>query len=172
MEIGEAVAPPGLTADDSDNEKRVACDWQDCTTNHEKKVAYPGNGVLERSSGFAAVWVAADLEPWNKYGDGTDSLATLQEYRGETENAAYAVTAAAMKHPEYHTQKHHLISIKLFDNVTKLKHDAGLIGYDVNAVPNGMCLPSYKLDVVRHDLQAHRGPHPNNLYNSKDQPLL
>jgi HNH/ENDO VII superfamily nuclease len=171
MEIGEAVAPPGLPPQ-SENRKPVACDWQDCMTNHDKKVAYPNNGVLDRSSGFAAAWVGAGLEPWKKYGDGTDSHATLKEYVGETPGAAYATTAAALKHPQYHTQKHHLISINLFKNVAKLTHNATLIGYDVNGVPNGVCLPSYKLDIVRHDLQAHRGSHPNNLYNSKIQPLL
>jgi hypothetical protein len=171
MEIGEAVAPPAMPPQSNTTEP-VACDWKDCTTNHEKKVPYPNNGKLDRSSGFASAWVAAGLEPWTIYGDGTDSRATLNEYVTETPGAAYAHAAASMKHPEYHTQKHHLISINLFKNVAKLKHNATLIGYDVNGVPNGICLPSYKLDIVQHDLQAHRGSHPNNLYNAKIQPLL
>jgi hypothetical protein len=165
------ISPPGAPAPANDS-KPVDCDWQDCTKNHAKKVEYPGNGVLDRSSDFAGKWVKADLEPWKKYGDGTDSYPSLKEYVGETKGAAYAYTAAALKHPEYHTQKHHLISVKLFDDVAKLSHNAKLIGYDVNGVPNGVCLPSYKLDIVRHDLQAHRGNHPNNTYYSKIQPLL
>lgn len=172
MEIGESVAPPGLAQTPSEDSKPVGCDWQDCLTNHAQKVPYPEGGKLDRSSGFAAAWVAAGLEPWTKYGDGIDSMATASDYRAETPGAAYVSTAAAMKHPEYHTQKHHLVSINLFKNVAKLKHNATLIGYDVNAPANGICLPSFTLDIVRHDLQAHRGSHPNNLYNSKIQPLL
>jgi hypothetical protein len=170
-QINLPISPPGVPAQSNDS-KPVDCDWQDCTKNHAKKVEYPSNGVLDRSGDYASKWVAADLEPWKKYGDGTDSHATLKEYVGETPGAAYARTAADLKHPEYHTQKHHLISVKLFKNVAKLKHNANLIGYDVNAVPNGVCLPSYVLDIVRHDLQAHRGNHPNNTYYSKIQPLL
>lgn len=172
MEAGENVAPPGAAQTQSDDSKPVECDWKDCLVNHAQKVPYPKGGKLERSSGFAAVWVAANLEPWKLYGDGTDSMPTAPEYRAETPAASYVATAAAMKHPEYHTQKHHLISINLFNNVAKLKSNATLVGYDVNAPANGICLPSYTLDIVRHDLQAHRGSHPNNLYNSKIQPLL
>lgn len=170
--MGESVAPPGVAMEDSDDSEPVGCDWQDCLTNHEQVVEYPGGGTLARSSGFADAWVAAGLEPWERYGDGTDSLATEAEYRGETPNAQYVTTAAAMVHPEYHTQKHHLISINLFRNVAKLSHNATLVGYDVNAASNGICLPTFTLDIVRHDLQAHRGSHPNNLYNSRIQPLL
>jgi hypothetical protein len=129
VEILEGVAVPGVSSDSSESENLVDCEWKDCATNHLQTVNYPNNGVLDRSSGFAAAWVAADLEPWKKYGDGTDSFAKLNEYRGETPNAAYAFSAAAMTHPEYHTQKHHLISINLFKNVPKLKHDAKLAGY-------------------------------------------
>ena len=172
MEIGESVAPPGLAHTKSADSQLVGCDWQDCLTTHERKVSYPGGGKLERSNGFASAWVAAGLEPWMKYGDGIDSMASAAEYREETPGASYASTAAAMKHPQYHTQKHHLISINLFKNFPKLKHDATLIGYDVNAPKNGICLPSYTLDIVRHDLQAHRGSHPNALYNSRILPLL
>jgi hypothetical protein len=75
-------------------------------------------------------------------------------------------------HPAYHTQKHHLISVNLFDNVPKLSHDAKLIGYDVNHKNNGVCLPSYVADIVQHDLQCHRGSHPNNEYNVHITPLL
>jgi hypothetical protein len=172
MEIGESVAPPGLAQTNSDDSKLVGCDWQDCLSNHAQKVPYPGGGKLDRSSGFAAAWVSAGLEPWVKYGDGIDSMPSAADYRAETKGASYVSTAAAMKFPEYHTQKHHLISINLFKNVAKLKHNATLISYDVNAPANGVCLPSFTLDIVRHDLQAHRGSHPNNLYNSKIQPLL
>jgi hypothetical protein len=170
-QVKVATVMPGKDEDEKKDEL-VSCEWKDCKKTHAKKPSYPKNGVLSRSSGFADAWVSAGLEPWDKYGDGVDSFAGLSDYREETPKAAYARTAAAMKHPKYHTQKHHLISINLFKNVPKLKHDAKLVGYDVNAASNGVCLPTYVADIVRHDLQAHRGSHPNNLYNSKIQPLL
>lgn len=171
-EAGELTARAGRRKKRDDDPKLVSCSWKDCKKTHVKKPSYPDDGVLTRSSDFAKKWVAAGLEPWERWGDGENSFATLSEYRLETPKAAYAFTAAALKHPAYHTQKHHLISIKLFKNVPKLKHDAKLIGYDVNGVSNGICLPTYEIDIVQHDLQAHRGSHPNNLYNSKLQPLL
>jgi hypothetical protein len=116
--------------------------------------------------------VAANLEPWVKYGDGIDSKATMHDFVAETPKAAYASTAAALKHPQYHTQKHHLISVNLFGDVPDLSDNAKLIGYDVNHKNNGVCLPTYVVDIVRHDLQCHRGSHPNNLYNVHISPLL
>ena len=172
MEIGESVAPPELGQGHSTSSQQAKCAWQDCLSNHAEPVSYPAGGTLERSSGFASAWVAAGLEPWVKYGDGIDSMVSAEEYQQETPQASYASTAAALKHPQYHTQKHHLISISLFKNVPKLKHDATLIGYDVNSTTNGICLPSFTFDIVQHDLQAHRGSHPNGLYNSRIQPLL
>lgn len=157
-----------------DEPELFQCEWKDCPEKkvHRKKPDYPGGGTVARNSSYSSNWVSAGLEPWVKYGPGKDSKATLIDYRGETKKAAYAVTAAALEHPEYHTQKHHLISVNLFKNVSKLSHDAKLVGYDVNHKNNGICLPTYKIDIIRHDLQAHRGSHPNNHYNLKIEPLL
>lgn len=171
-EIGESVAVAVIALAD-EQEKLVDCKWKDCPGEiHKKKPPYPENGNVKRNSSYSADWVAAGLEPWVKHGPGKDSKATLADYRAETPKARYAATAAALEHPEYHTQKHHLISVNLFGNVSKLAHDAKLIGYDVNHKNNGICLPTYVVDIIRHDLQAHRGSHPNNLYNSKISPLL
>lgn len=170
-QIGETCSA-GVIANDEDD--FFSCEWKDCPNEkvHRKKPDYPGRGTVTRNSSYSSDWVAAKLEPWDKYGSGQNSRATMDDYRAETPKAAYAVSAAALEHPEYHTQKHHLISVNLFGNVTKLSHDAKLIGYDVNHTNNGVCLPTYVVDIVRHDLQAHRGSHPNNLYNAKVSPLL
>ena len=152
--------------------KTVDCDWKVCKKTHAKKISYPNNGKIARSSTYRTAWVAAKLEPWEKHGNGIDSEATLTDYRAETPAAAYAVTAAALKYPEYHTQKHHLISVSLFKPVSKLSHNAKLIGYDVNHKNNGSCFPSYVADIVRHDLQCHRGGHPKLLYYDHIDPLL
>lgn len=169
-QVGEGVAIPGLTSEVK--EKLHSCDWTTCKKNHQKKPAYPKGGTVARNGSFKSDWVKARLEPWEVYGNGKDSRAELFEYREETPAAKYATTAAAMKHPEYHTQKHHLISVNLFDGVKKMGKNAELIGYDANHKKNGICLPSYKLDIIQHDLQCHRGSHPKALYNDKIKPLL
>jgi hypothetical protein len=166
-QVGEAIA---IEVDVVENVQTHDCEWKECKKNHEKAITYPKGGTVERNGTYASDWAA--IEPWKLYGDGTDSKATLSDYRGETPGAAYAATAAAMTHPAYHTQKHHLISVKLFKDVKKLSHNAELIKYDVNDKANGVCLPSYVVDIVRHDLQCHRGSHRNDLYYDKITPLL
>jgi hypothetical protein len=161
-----------LGAQSASTQKTVSCEWKNCKANHSEKPKYPANGTVDRNTSYATEWVSAKLEPWEKYGAGQPSHATLADYRNEVPSAAYAVSAAALQHPEYHTQKHHLLSVKLFSNVADLSHDAKLAGYDVNSANNGVCLPSFVVDIVRHDLQCHRGNHPNDLYYDKIRPLL
>lgn len=150
----------------------VDCVWKDCKKNHTKSVNYPKGGKVTRNGTYEANWVSAGLEPWVLKGPGKNSKSSLAEYRTETPAAAYAVTAAALSYPEYHTQKHHLLSVNFFDGVKKLAHNAELVGYDVNHKNNGICLPSYVIDIVQHDLQCHRGSHPKALYNDKVKALL
>jgi len=170
-QVGESVAI-GVVLDNEEKQTLYKCDWKNCKTTHVVKPAYPSDGTVDRNSSYADDWVGADLEPWKKYGSGKDSRATRKDYLAETPGAAYVSTAAAMTHPSYHTQKHHLVSVKLFKNVPDLAHNAKLVSYDVNHKNNGVCLPSYVIDIVRHDLQCHRGNHPNNLYYDNISPLL
>lgn len=148
------------------------CDWKKCKTNHTQDISYPAGGTVDKSGGYADDWVGANLEPWKKYGDGCDSLARRPDFLAETPGASYVATASALKHPAYHTQKHHLVSVKLFKDVPDLGHNGKLVDYDVNHKNNGVCLPSYVVDIVRHDLQCHRGNHPNSLYYDHVRPLL
>jgi hypothetical protein len=168
-QLGEGVAVAGPESKVTDP---VDCEWKKCKKNHAKTVSYPKGGTLSRNGSYESDWVAANLEPWKLYGPGNDSMATLKEFREETPAAKYAVAAASLKHPAYHTQKHHLLSVNFFDSVTTLAHNAKLVGYDVNHKKNGICLPSYVLDIVQHDLQCHRGSHPKVLYNEKVKALL
>ncbi|MCX4030503.1 AHH domain-containing protein [Endozoicomonas sp. SM1973] len=155
-------------ADEAEKEnKKYKCEWNKCKGNHEKKIRYPSNGSVQRNNTYDSDWIRAGLEPWVLYGPGRNSYATLADYKDEAPNANYTGTAAAMIYPEYHTQKHHLISIKLFDSVTQLRDNAKLIGYDANNSNNGICLPSFIADIVQHDLQLHRGRHSRKLYDSK-----
>ena len=172
-ELFEPVAIGIITSTDTEEDQnKISCEWKNCKVNHTKKPEYPKNGNTERNSSYNEDWVKAGLEPWEKYGSGTDSQATLNDYKDETPNASYTKPAASLTYPAYHTQKHHLISVKLFKNVKDLDHDAKLIGYDVNHKKNGICLPSYVVDIVQHDLQCHRGNHPNDFYYVNIVPLL
>jgi A nuclease family of the HNH/ENDO VII superfamily with conserved AHH len=165
-------AAVGVVDDSDANQTLHKCEWKNCQKTHTKKPSYPGNGDVARNSSYASDWVAANLEPWKKYGPGTDTRAKRSDYLAETPGAAYVATASSLKHPEYHTQKHHLLSVKLFGKVADLSHNAKLAGYDVNHQNNGVCLPSYVVDIARHDLQCHRGNHPNGLYYDNLDPLL
>lgn len=168
-DIGEGVAIPGVPEKDK---PLFDCDWTKCKKTHGKKPIYPKGGTVKRNGSYEADWIGAGLEPWELRGPGKDSGATLEEFRSETPAAAYAVTAAALRYPKYHTQKHHLISVNLLTGVKDLSKNAELVGYDVNHKKNGICLPSYVVDIVQHDLQCHRGSHPKALYNDKVKPLL
>ncbi|HRH76450.1 MAG TPA: AHH domain-containing protein [Cellvibrionaceae bacterium] len=170
-EIGESIAI-SLSFDGNDNITAHKCDWKYCEKNHIKKVTYPQGGSVDRNSTYEADWVAAGLEPWRLRGPGNNSHSSLAEYRAETPAAKYAITAAALQYPAYHTQKHHLLSVNFFDTVKQLSHNAKLVGYNVNHKNNGICLPSYTIDIVQHDLQCHRGSHPKVLYNDKVKAIL
>ncbi|WP_299489904.1 AHH domain-containing protein [uncultured Shewanella sp.] len=150
-----------------DEDKTHKCDWKDCKGKHKKPIHYPNNGVIKRNNVFAKKWVKAGLEPWVIHGAGTDTKATREEYLAETKKIDDVNKAVNMQHPEYPTQKHHLISINLFTRVPKLKHNAELSGYDVNHPKNGICLPAFRFDIAQHGLQCHRGRHPTSLYNDK-----
>lgn len=172
MEMMEKIFQ-SLGVTEEDKKKLVDCKWNKCEKTHLKKIQYPGGGTVKKNSSYSDDWVSAGLEPWVCYKKkGKNSKPTLKEYREETKAAKYAVTAAAMVYPEYHTQKHHLLAENFFKNFKTLKKNAKLVGWDINNVNNGMCLPSYVIDIVRHDLQCHRGNHPKVLYNDKVKAML
>jgi hypothetical protein len=162
----------GVVSSDEVPKGSEKCEWKNCKSNHTQKISYPGGGTVEKSNTYAAKWVAANLEPWQKYGAGQDSLAKKADYRDEVKSADYVNIAATLAHPAYHTQKHHLISAKLFNSVPDLTHNGKLISYDVNHVKNGACYPTFVADIVRHDLQCHRGNHTNDHYYSNIDPLM
>jgi A nuclease family of the HNH/ENDO VII superfamily with conserved AHH len=170
-QLGEGVQV-GVLRPPAEGPPPKKCKWKNCKTNHSHDIAYPEGGTVDKNGSYASDWVGADLEPWKKYGDGRDSLAQKADFLAETPGASYVSTAVGLKHPAYHTQKHHLVSVKLFKDVPDLSYNGKLVGYDVNHKNNGVCLPSYVADIVRHDLQCHRGNHPNSLYYDHLDPLL
>lgn len=164
---------------EEDDEKTYKCDWKNCKGKHKKPIDYAKNPAnpkdsknLERSNNYSDKWVKAGLDPWVIHGAGMNTKATREEYLSETKKIDDVNKAVNMKHPEYPTQKHHLISVNLFSRVPKLKHNAILSGYDVNHPNNGICLPAFRFDISQHDLQCHRGPHSKSLYNDKIEVFL
>jgi len=149
------------------------CEWIGCEgseerprkPHHIKEPKYPGNGNLDRGE--------LDIDnPWEIHGPGQNSHATIDDYADQfSDNAKDKwkfAGSAFYKHsyPVYPTQKHHLISIELFDNYPDLSDNAKLIGYDVNRSKNGLALPTYIVDIVQHDLQSHNGSHSKDLYSN------
>lgn len=150
-----------------DEDKTHKCDWKNCKGKHKKPIHYPNDGVIKRDNVFANNWVKTGLEPWVIYGAGKDTKAIKEDYLAETKRIDVVNKAIKLKHPEYPTQKHHVIPIALFNNYKTLAKNAKLAGYDINHHKNGICLPSFVVDIAQHDLQCHRGRHPNNAYQLK-----
>ena len=155
-----------------DEDKTHKCDWKDCKGKHKKPIYYSNKLKLKRSNNYEKKWVQVGLEPWVIHGAGIDSKASPEEYKKADGRKSMVAKAIQLNYPAYHTQKHHLISIHLFKQFDKLKKNAELAGYDVNHPKNGICLPSFKFDIIQHDLQLHKGPHPQDLYNDKIEPFL
>jgi hypothetical protein len=184
MEIGELVAAPPLQASEDDKEEMFECKWQDCEKKHLEDInpSYPSKGSVSKGAAtsgrnYEAEWIACDLEPWKLRGDGVDPTPKVADYSSEIDVSKprnkKMVTKAIeeFSHPSYMTQKHHVISVHLFDDFSKLAYDAKLVDYNVNDKENGICLPYFSTDIVRHDLQAHRGPHPP-MYDERVSVLL
>jgi len=144
-----------------------------CAGDHIEPPEYHGKGVTDRGNassgqGYEAEWIAAGLEPWVEHGPGLDPHASRDDYQRDLvgdknpkpRNEAIIGKAATLPAPEYCTQKHHVVSIHLFADHPKLAHNLRLLGYNANDTANGVCLPYFTIDIVRHNRQCHRGPHP------------
>ncbi len=148
-----------------ENPKTYKCKWSNCKGNHKKVIRYPKGGTAKRKSGFDKKWVAAGIEPWMLHGPGENTYPTSDEYFAELRtkssgNRRKCNTYANYEHPMYATQKHHALPVSSFKDFPILRKNINLIGYNVNHHKNGICLPTFTIDIPRHDLQCHRGPHP------------
>lgn len=171
------VTPVLLTNNLQENEALFSCDWTVCDKQHTTDINsdYPRNGSVKRGetkSGkdYASAWVEKGLEPWEEIGQQKHSPnATWQDYQEDLQpkgdiklrnKTLIEHNLALIEKGKYKTEKHHLISVHLFDNLNSLANNCQLVGYNVNDAENGICLPYFVPDIVRHDRQCHRGPHP------------
>jgi hypothetical protein len=175
-QVSDAPAPTPVPEPVPASAQTYTCRWLDCQGEHDEDInsSYPNQGVLTHGKDsnrveYADAWIAAGREPWEESGGpGVDPQAMREDYQrdlvgaGEPKPQNLVMIDLAVSAPvgQYVTQKHHLISVHLFDQVPKIKSNARLISYNANDNPNGICLPYFTIDIVRHDRQCHRGPHP------------
>jgi hypothetical protein len=152
------IEEPDKSSDSSDAEEQLEkCDWKNCKKTHKNAVQYPGNGRYEKGSGYRKAWIKADMEPWKQ----THGSPRLLADGTHDESLA----------PDYLTQGHHLIPTTLLNKTGTLKKNIELIGYDCDALENGMMLPEKDEHIPLHHLPAHRGYHPSE-YMSQIQKVL
>lgn len=170
------AAPEPAKPEPEPEEILYTCRWKNCQGNHKADInhTYPSDGVTKHGKDshqvdYSDAWVAAGLEPWDEaQGPGTDPQASREDYQQDLlgdknpkpKNLVMITQAVTAGPKQYVTQKHHLISIHLFPQFAMLNSNAKLIGYNANDASNGICLPYFTLDIVRHDRQCHRGNHP------------
>ena len=173
MVLGSAAMAAMIKDDEEAEEvKTYKCDWKNCEGKHSQEIEYPkqSEGCVVRgkaTSGkdYEKEWISQGLEPWQVNGQGESINPTYNDYADDLDaakdrNLKIINKALALPSNQYITQKHHLISVHLFDDVPELSHNAKLIGYNANDKENGICLPYFLIDILRHNLQCHRGPHP------------
>ncbi|MBN1961015.1 MAG: AHH domain-containing protein [Deltaproteobacteria bacterium] len=165
--------------------KKYKCKWKDCKGEHDKDInpIYPDKGSVEKgkaTSGkdYEKEWVKEDLEPWKFRGIGYNPNRKEKHYHDDVLSMDSKYNRDIVKKavsdypfPTYKTQKHHVISVHLFSDFSVLAYNAKLVDYNVNDKENGICLPSFIADIVRHDLQCHFGSHPAK-YDSMLKPML
>jgi hypothetical protein len=192
---GPMIQPPVVLSEmgegEEEEEKLYTCEWKDCEGNHTSDINkdYPRDAVLKRGKAksgeeYADEWINNGLEPWvvNK-SQKHDPNADWDVYKDDLQpkdpvkdqNKYFIdLNVELSKKGQYVTQKHHLISQHFFTSSTfaDLAKNCELIGYNINEKENGICLPYFVPDIVRHDLQCHRGHHGFTQYNDNVGILL
>lgn len=96
----------------------------------------------------------------------------IQEGRNVGLNSdSYRIVNGSSTRNAYTTQYHHVVSVNLVGarddgKFKKLAFNLGLVGWNINNKDyNGINLPYFREDLIWHDLQPHRGSHPEKEYN-------
>jgi hypothetical protein len=141
---------------------------------------YDDKGRYTKNSTYESDWEKEDvkdgeerppIEPWDLWGPGRyrnpgDFDTYMDELTSKTSPKNIEICTNAEERAQnsngrrYATQKHHLISVELFGGYSDLAFNSKLVNWDINDKDNGGCFPTFIYDIFRHDLQAHRGPHP------------
>lgn len=153
--FGSATMAAMIT-DDEEEDKTYKCDWKNCKGKHKTKVEYDNNGCITRGA-YTGVWRA----PWLNGVGKTSALITLNHYTKENKVKHQAEAKALFGTNQYATENHHLIPIKALEKYKTLSHNAKLLGFDINDGKHGICLPYFKTDIFKHDLQSHKTSHPS-----------
>jgi hypothetical protein len=176
-----------INVDQEISEKKFKCDWMDCQGDHDEDInstyRNPEGSVTRgnASSGeqYGKEWVNEKLEPWELMGNGKNPHSTRKDFESDFDKKDSPDNKKVIKkactkyaYPKYVTEKHHLISVHLFEDFERLSNNAKLIGYNVNDKENGACLPRFRVDIVQHNLPKHHGRHPKHTYDNRVINLL
>src|SRR5215212_6479162 len=129
MQVGEGIAVPVPAPPEQPPPKLYGCKWQDCEKKHTEDIdpkygsGSVAKGAATSGKGYEDEWVGNKMEPWEMRGTGRNPNATKPDFELEIDatkekNAASIAKAVVTPHPEYSTQKHHIISVHLFDSFT------------------------------------------------------
>lgn len=137
-----------ITNATGDGPGKKACGWQDDCQKHKKAVGYPRKGMLDRRP--LIDWPHPSIGKTKSYKTNIKDKHKRGEFKGQM------VTAKNYKY-----QRHHVLPVEVFQNIKPMKKNLKLLRYDINVfAENGICLPFRPQDMMWHDLQCHRGSHP------------
>lgn len=156
------MSRPTFTGATGDGPGNIDCGWKDKCQKHQRAISYPNGGVLER--GDLSGWPHPSSLGLKENSTKINDTHTTQKLFGQQ------VTAQ-----NYRFQRHHVIPVEVFKNISDLKTNLGLLGYNINIhSENGICLPFRPQDLVWHHLQFHRGSHPayTTIVQSKVQKIM
>ncbi|GGN29945.1 MULTISPECIES: AHH domain-containing protein [Marinomonas] len=141
---------------------------------------------ITRRLGFNRQWENEQLQPWLSQGTGQALPTPFHDPKHDAWELGFKgfispVSRQRMKQSAanpsagspYPVQGHHLIPVSVFGSTQfkKLRKNIRLIGWDVNDPENGIFLPVLAPDMLRHNLQMHRGPHPNDYHQAVELEL-
>ncbi|MGO3738651.1 MAG: AHH domain-containing protein [Marinomonas foliarum] len=137
------------------------------------------DGRTTRRLGFNKQWKNEQLQPWLSQGTGQALPTPFHDPKHDAWKLGFKGFISPLSRQQikqsaanpnagspYPVQGHHLIPVSIFSQTPKLKRNIELIGWDVNGKENGIFLPVFAPDMLRHDLQMHRGPHPKRYKES------
>lgn len=136
--------------------EKYKCAWENCKAQHDDKIEYDNDGCTTRGA-YTGIW----KKPWSGGVGKKSSKVTLNHYKKENKTKHQTTAKDLFGSNQYAIENHHLIPIKTMEKTSTLKDNAKLIGFNINDGKYGICLPYFKTDIFRHDLQCHRSSHIN-----------
>jgi len=164
-------------ANDTDS-KELKCIWKGCDNKSFPEDQFPPHfsqdDKIEGANPDGREKAPTDAdEPWDLEKMGAKAYLDFGIKHGENKgltSGRYAVKTSSRN--RYTTQYHHVISLNIIKGrkgqppkFEDLAYCLGLIGWNINDKDyNGINLPYFREDQIWHNLQPHRGAHPEKEY--------